>query len=222
MGLPGRGPEDRGRAPGPASLPRPCCMRFLSRPPHPWLTKVFPSEVPPPLFCMPVALRSCAPDLPSGPREAGWGEPSQNCSPLPPLLRPCPAFPAMPSSRPAAASPSRSAEPAFLPGGGAAGARGLSRAFLPRAPTAAARGTPPSTTCARAPCCAARAGSPPTRLPPAAREPRWAEPSPLALPPPVSRSPAATAVWGAVGGAASGTAWSPAPTSWAAPALGPR
>lgn len=80
---------------------------------------------------------------------------------------------------------------------------------------AAARGTPPSTTCAHAPCCVGPAGSPPTRRLPAAREPRWADPSPLAPPPPVSQSLAATAVWGAVGVAASGTTWSPAPTSWA-------
>lgn len=90
------------------------------------------------------------------------------------------------------------------------------------APTAAARGTLPSTTCAHALCCVGRAGSPPTRRLPAAQEPRWADPSPLALLPPVSQSLAATAVWGAVGVAASGTTWSPAPTSWATPVPEPR
>lgn len=100
---------------------------------------------------------------------------------------------------------------------------GLSLVSLLRAPTqAAARGTPPSTTCARAPCCAGLAGSPQTRRLPAAREPRWADPSPLAPPPPASQSLAATEVWGAVGVAASGTAWSPAPTSWATPDPEPR
>lgn len=97
----------------------------------------------------------------------------------------------------------------------------LSLVSLLRAPTAAARGTPLSTTCARAPCCAGHVGSLPTRHLPAAQEPRWADPSPLALLPPVSQSLAATAVWGAVG-VASGTTWSPAPTSWATPALEPR
>ena len=64
---------------------------------------------------------------------------------------------------------------------------GLSLVSLLRAPTqAAARGTPPSTTCARAPCCAGLAGSPQTRRLPA-REPRWADPSPLAPPPPRRR-----------------------------------
>lgn len=81
----------------------------------------------------------------------------------------------------------------------------LSLVSLPRAPTAAARGTPLSTTCARAPWCAGHVGSLPTRLP-VAQEPRWADPSPLALLPPVSQSLEATAVWGAVGVAASGTA----------------
>lgn len=90
------------------------------------------------------------------------------------------------------------------------------------APTAAARGTLPSTTCAHALCCVGHAGSPPTRRLPAARQPRWADPSPLALLPPVSQSLAATAVWGAVGVAASGTTWSPAPTSWATPVPEPR
>lgn len=100
---------------------------------------------------------------------------------------------------------------------------GLSLVSLLRAPTqAAARGTPLSTTCARAPCCAGLAGSPQTRRLPAAREPRWADPSPLAPPPPVLQSLAATEVWGAVGVAASGTAWSPAPTSWATPDPEPR
>ena len=100
---------------------------------------------------------------------------------------------------------------------------GLSLVSLLRAPTqAAARGTPQSTTCARAPCCAGLAGSPQTRRLPAAREPRWADPSPLAPPPQASQSLAATGVWGAVGVAASGTAWSPAPTSWAAPDPEPR
>lgn len=81
----------------------------------------------------------------------------------------------------------------------------LSLVSLPRAPTAAARGTPLNTTCAHAPCCVGLVGSLPTRLP-VAREPRWADPSPLALLPPVSQSLEATAVWGAVGVAASGTA----------------
>lgn len=98
----------------------------------------------------------------------------------------------------------------------------LSLVSLLREPTAAARGTQPSTTCARALCCAGLAGSLPIRRLPAAREPRWADPSPLALLPPVSQSLAATAVWGAVGVAASGTTWSAAPTSWATPVPGAR
>lgn len=81
----------------------------------------------------------------------------------------------------------------------------LSLVSLPRAPTAAARGTPLSTTCARAPWCAGLVGSLPTRLP-VAQEPRRADPSPQALLPPVSQLLEATAVWGAVGAAASGTA----------------
>lgn len=80
----------------------------------------------------------------------------------------------------------------------------LSLVSLLRVPTAAARGTPLSTTCAHAPCCVGHVGSLLTRLP-VAQEPRWADPSPLALLPPVSQSLEASAVWGAVGVAASGT-----------------
>lgn len=98
----------------------------------------------------------------------------------------------------------------------------LSLVSLLRDPTAAARGTQLSTTYALARCCAGLVGSLPIRRLPAAQQPRWADPSPLALPPPVSRSLAATAVWGAVGVAASGTTWSPAPTSWATPVPEPR
>lgn len=119
---------------------------------------------------------------------------------------------------PASLHPALAWGPAMV---GAPQSEPLSLVSLLRAPTAAAQGTPPSTTCVRARCCVGLAGSRQTR-PRAAQGPKWAAPSPPALLPPASPSPAATAVWGAVGVEASGTAWSPVPTSWATPVPAPR
>lgn len=192
--------------------------------------RMYPSHLPRPTYFACLLLYKLAHSpLPLQLQGSGT-EPSHSSSPLSPSLPdPLPSQ-VIPSSRgwgpPSGAWSTEPRCPAWWrceqEYGAGAGPSRLSLVFLLRAPTAAARGTPPSTTCARAPCCAGLAGSLQTRLPPAAREPRWADPSPLALPPPVSQSPAATAVWGAVGVAASGTAWSPAPTSWAAPAPEPR